>query len=88
MGLYRERTAVREARQVTEASASDIASWTGGVEVVEYDPFDSSKTFPAVNVPTHDGMERAGLNDWVVLRQPKTFEVLPNEYFFTKYESV
>lgn len=67
--LYKSLTddeVVVEARVVDKTSVSNIAGWCAGVEVIEIDPFNSSLTFAAVNVPTAGGMMRAQEDDYVV----------------------
>lgn len=71
-----------EAKTVTEGNAREIADWCGGMDVVEHDPFDHSKTRPGVNVPVGPArqmnVKRASLGDTVLQHSDGTFEVLRN----------
>lgn len=65
-----------EFREVWENTAEDIAQWCKGRVVEEIDALDSSKRFPAVNVPCKDGVKRARIGQAVILCDDGYFEVL------------
>lgn len=53
--------------QVTPDTVEEVTEWCNGVQVEEQDPFDSSNTFVAVNVPGMDRGYRASEGDYVIL---------------------
>lgn len=69
------------ALQISNDTVRTAASWCGGHEVVEHDAFDHSKTFPAVNVLTKRGVQRASEGDWIIQQEDGSFEVMgPADY--------
>lgn len=66
----------KEAKQVTEKSAAEIAEWCGGILKKEIDPFDSEKDQPGINVPTLRGVKRASLGDYVIQDVYDDFDVV------------
>lgn len=69
------------ALQVSKEMVATVASWCGGLAVVEHDALDNEITFPAVNVPTNRGVKRASEDDWVIQQEDGSFDVLgPTDY--------
>jgi hypothetical protein len=72
---------------LTPELATVISVWCGGLLVEEIDPFDSTKRYPALNVPCGDEVKRASLGDWIVKKEDKTFDVMkPNEFLHSLVE--
>lgn len=60
--------------KLTEANADHLAHWCGGSLVEEIDPFDSSKRYPAINVPGMNGSrQRASVGDYIAQDATGTF---------------
>lgn len=68
-----------EARTVTVENAAELVAWCGGRGVVERDALDETKTFPGINVPTKNGVERASLGHMIIKQNDGTFEVFKGE---------
>jgi len=66
------------------AVAADLAHWCGGTVGAEEDPAVGASTWIAV--PTHDGVRRAVLGDWVVRRDEGDFYVCDPETFAVQHE--
>lgn len=64
-----------DARTLTRSNADEIAEWCGGRRVVQHDALDGSTTFPAVNVPVGDEVERAQLGDVIIQNPDGTFRI-------------
>lgn len=64
-----------DARTLTRSNADEIAEWCGGRRVVQHDALDDSTTFPAVNVPVGDEVERAQLGDVIIRNPDGTFRI-------------
>lgn len=64
-----------EQRAVTDVNAAELAEWCGGKAVIEHDALDHSKTFPAVNVPVGEDVERASLGDIIIKNDDGSFRV-------------
>lgn len=69
-----------QARTLTERNAAELADWCGGRLVTEHDALDGSKTFPGINVPTKDGVERASVGDTLIHKSDGTFEIYKNQF--------
>jgi hypothetical protein len=61
---------------VTPEFVKVVAAWCKGVQTEEIDPFDSTKRYPALNVPTNDGAKRASLGDYVIKKEDGSFDVV------------
>jgi hypothetical protein len=75
-----------EAAQVSSTNAAELTAWCGGQLVEEIDPFDSSKRYPGINVPTEQGMERASLGDHIFKVAPGDFRVRTPHAFTNVWE--
>lgn len=51
--------------RISSETAKDAAKWCGGRLIEEIDALDHSKKFPAINVPTADGVVRGSEGDYV-----------------------
>lgn len=78
---YQPKNNIVEAAKVTPATVDEIARWCGGVVIAESDPFEPSKAFVGLNVPTVNGMERAGESAYVVRDGHGRFSVVPGTRF-------
>jgi hypothetical protein len=87
---YRLVAGVVEAMQLTPDQVSAAALWCGGMEVDEIDPFDSTKKFVGLNVPTlsANGVERASQGDYIVKNLRGEFSVVKPNEFETTYEPI
>ena len=73
-----------QAMEVSPQLVKVISVWCGGLEVEEIHPFDNQTRYPAINVPTPEGVKRASIGDHVIKRSDKTFDVVkPNEFQHT-----
>lgn len=77
-----------EAIHLTRDTVREAALWCGGVEVEEIDPTDSSRRFPALNVPTRDGVCRCSEYGYVVKNSTGDFEVWSQRKFERTYERI
>lgn len=69
-----------EAMLLTPELVKAVAAWCGGVEVEEINP-ETQERYPALNVQCGDEVKRASMNDWVIRKVDRTFDVLkPNEF--------
>jgi hypothetical protein len=84
---YRLIESLFEAVKLTPETVRDVVLWSGGVEVEEIDPIDSSKKFVGINIPTIDGVKRASQGDYVC-KQEGDFFIVPGPLFETKFESI
>lgn len=73
------------AMPVLENNVGIVAAWCGGREVEEIDPFDPDIRFPAVNVPTANGVERARHKDYVVKGVTGVFKIYHEDVFQHKF---
>lgn len=64
-----------DARTLTANNALEIAEWCGGRRVVQHDALDESVTFPAVNVPVGNEVERAQVGDVIIQNPDGTFRI-------------
>jgi hypothetical protein len=64
-----------DARTLTRSNAREIAEWCGGRPVVQHDALDDSVTYPAVNVPVGNQVERAQLGDVIIQNPDGTFRI-------------
>lgn len=64
-----------EARTVTENNSVDVAIWCEGSRVMEHHALDHSRVFPAVNVLTDNGVQRAHLGDTIIRHHNGSFEI-------------
>lgn len=85
---YRTDPEFVEAIPITPATIDIAANWCGGVIVQEHDPFDNSKTFVGLNVPTVSGVLRASEGDYVVRTQDGKFNVYQQRMFREKFKPV
>jgi hypothetical protein len=76
------------ANQVTRDNVTAVALWCGGVSVTEHDALEHSKTFPAINVPTSAGNQRAQECDYVVKRPDGSFMVVKPDVFDELFEPI
>lgn len=86
--LRHRREQVVEALQVTSETVKEAAKWSGGVEVVTIDPFDSNMKFVALNVPTRDGVSRARQDDYVILDSEGQFSVMGRRAFELEHDEL
>jgi hypothetical protein len=77
-----------EAIQITPESAQRAAVWAGGVIREEIDPNDSTKKFAAVNIPTLNGILRAGEGDYIVRDLQGQLSIMGKREFEAKYELI
>lgn len=70
-----------EAIELTPQTVSKAVQWTGGVEVTEIDPEDSSKKFVALNIPTKNGIERVHEGEVIVKGPRGDFSKISKEEF-------
>jgi hypothetical protein len=63
------------ARTLTRSNADEIAEWCGGRRVVQHDALDDSVTFPSVNVPVGNSVERAQVGDVIIRNPDGTFRI-------------
>lgn len=77
-----------EAIKLTPESVDRAALWAGGKPVEEYDSFDRSKKFVALNVPTLRGVQRAQEGDYIVKESNGSFNVVSEREFEDKYELI
>jgi hypothetical protein len=77
-----------EAIQVTPESVERATLWSGARQVEEIDPNDSTKRFVALNIPTLDGVKRAGEGDYIVRNNLGEFSVMSQPEFESKYKLV
>lgn len=87
MRLFKPRTAVVVAEQVSFNTAEELVQQFGAQIVKEIDPFDSGATFIALNVPTLEGVKRASQGDWVV-RVSGGVRVIKPAQFEALYEAI
>lgn len=73
--LKQKEEAPSNSMLLTPETAVALSVWCGGQVVEEVDPFDDELRFPAVNVPTRSGVERASLGDYVIKDEDGTFAV-------------
>lgn len=85
---YRLVAGVVEAMQLTPQQVQAAALWCGGMEVEEIDPMDSTKKFVGLNIPTLDGVKRAGQGDYILKHLSGQFEVMSLREFEAKYEPI
>ncbi len=74
-----------EAMQLTPERIKDAALWSGGKEAEEIDPFDASRRFVALNLPTLAGVQRASQGDYIVRDAKGFWSVIPCHEFESKY---
>lgn len=67
-----------EAQTLTRHNAEQIATWCGGLCVIQHDALDDAKTSPSVNVPTAQGIERAQVGDTVLREHNGQFRIVKN----------
>lgn len=60
---------------LTESNAEDVATWCGGLAVVQHDALDNDRTTAGVNVPTKEGVQRAQVGDLIVREGDGTFRI-------------
>lgn len=74
-----------EAIELTPEKLDKALLWTGGVQVVEIDPFDNVLRFVAINFPTAGEIRRASQGDFIIKDGLGNLSVMgPNE-FHSKY---
>lgn len=83
---YRLISHTVEAEQLCPENADRLAMWCGGALVEEYDPFDKTKKFVAMNVPTINGMRRASEGDYIVKDGTGIISVRKKNVFESEYE--
>jgi hypothetical protein len=75
------------ATRLTKENVEAIVEMTEGTRVEEQDPFDSNKTFVAVNVPTPTGMKRLSEGMYLLVDGEDFFVSRPGR-FEALYEKV
>lgn len=64
-----------EARTLTENNAAELADWCRGRAVTEHDALSRDKSYPGINVPVGDGVQRASLGDTIIHKNDGSFEI-------------
>lgn len=77
-----------EAIQLTPETVHEAAEWTGGVEAVTFDPFDASKKFVALNIPTRDEVTRASQDDYIIRDADGYFSVKGRRAFEIEHDEL
>jgi hypothetical protein len=78
-----------EAMQLTPENIQKAETWSGGIQVVQGDPFDGTLKFTAINIPTErEGAVRAEPYWWVIKHNDGHFETMGPEEFAATYERV
>lgn len=77
-----------EAIQLTPETVKRAALWSGGVEIEEIDPEDSTKKFCGLNIPTLTGVQRAQEGDYILKNLQGHVTVMPKREFEARYEIV
>lgn len=71
-----------QAQELSSGNVTILSSWTNGMVVNEYDPFDNAKSQPGLNVQCGYTVKRASLGDFVIKYSDGRFDVLkPNEFY-------
>lgn len=76
------------AQQLTPDYVTPVSIWAGASPVVEHDALDHELTYPALNVPTPDGVKRASLGDFVTKDRNGVFGVWKAYQFRSKFREV
>jgi hypothetical protein len=77
-----------EAIQLSAENVERAATWSGGIQVIEYDAIDKTRTFVALNIPTVFGVVRVSEGDYIVKDQKGHFSTMSAAQFESKYEAI
>lgn len=70
-----------QAMHLTSELIKVAAVWSDAIEVEEIDPFDDNNRFPALNLQTRQGVQRASLGDYILKYPDGSFDVQkPGEF--------
>lgn len=86
--LYQLITHTVMAMQLTPDRVLDAEMWTKGMQTESIDPFDGSKRFVELNIPTLKGVIRASQGDWIVKRDGEDFTKMSDQEFRNTYQKV
>lgn len=70
---------------LTADNATIVSVWANAVIVEEIDPFDSTLTFPGLNVQCGDTVKRASLGDRVLKHGDGTYDVMSPMELMSRY---
>lgn len=76
-----------EARQLTQDNVDEIVRWCAGERREEKDPFDTSKKFAAINMPTLNGVVRVSEGDYVIQSENGNFRQMSRYAFESEFEA-
>lgn len=74
--------------QLTPESVERAAQFCGGIQVTEIDPFDRSKKFVALNIPTLHGVKRASEGQYIVKDAKGHITVMHASEFENMYQEI
>lgn len=74
--------------KLTPESVERAAQFSGGIQVEEIDPFDRSRRFVALNIPTLYGMKRASEGEYIVKDQKGIITIMSPSEFESKYQEI
>jgi hypothetical protein len=68
-----------DSRIVTIHNVDELSAWCGGRVVIQHDAQDDNTTWPAINVQTEEGVQRAQVGDMLMRNHDETFTIVKRE---------